>query len=62
MLITAILFATIDRITVDAYIVDVLMPDLVGHDQRSATFLVYPSCFGRQRRRDETPFRSACRP
>jgi hypothetical protein len=25
----------------DAYVVDVLMPDLVGHDRRPATFIVY---------------------
>jgi CRP-like cAMP-binding protein len=29
------------RFTMDAYVVDVLMPDLVGHDRRPATFLVY---------------------
>jgi hypothetical protein len=25
----------------DAYVIDVLMPDLVGHDRRPAAFLVY---------------------
>jgi hypothetical protein len=30
-----------ERITIDAYVVDVLMPDLVGHDRRPATFIVY---------------------
>jgi hypothetical protein len=30
-----------ERITFDAYVVDVLMPDLVGHDRRPATFIVY---------------------
>ena len=30
-----------ERIGLDAYIVDVLMPDLVGHDRRPATFIVY---------------------
>jgi Helix-turn-helix domain len=30
-----------ERFTVDAYVVDVLMPDLVGHDRRPATFVVY---------------------
>ena len=29
------------KITLDSYVVDVLMPDLVGHDKRSATFVVY---------------------
>jgi len=30
-----------ERISLDAYVVDVLMPDLVGHDRRPATFVVY---------------------
>jgi hypothetical protein len=30
-----------ERMIVDAYVVDVLMPDLVGHDRRPATFIVY---------------------
>lgn len=29
------------RYTVDAYVVDVLLPDLVGHDRKPAAFLVY---------------------
>jgi hypothetical protein len=29
------------RVTVDAYVTDVLMPDLVGHDRRPAAFIVY---------------------
>jgi DNA-binding transcriptional MocR family regulator len=29
------------RIELDAYVVDVLMPDLVGHDKRPAAFVVY---------------------
>jgi Helix-turn-helix domain len=29
------------RVTFDSYVVDVLMPDLVGHDRRPATFIVY---------------------
>ena len=29
------------RFTLDAYVIDVLMPDLVGHDHRPAAFLVY---------------------
>lgn len=29
------------RVTLDAYVIDVLMPDLVGHDRRPAAFLVY---------------------
>lgn len=30
-----------ERIGLDGYIVDVLMPDLVGHDRRPATFIVF---------------------
>jgi DNA-binding MarR family transcriptional regulator len=29
------------RFTLDAYVVDVLLPDLAGHDGRPAAFLVY---------------------
>ena len=31
------------RYTVDAYVVDALMRDLVGHDRRASAFLVYLS-------------------
>ncbi|HXC10193.1 MAG TPA: helix-turn-helix domain-containing protein [Steroidobacteraceae bacterium] len=30
-----------ERLSIDSYVVDVLMPDLVGHDRRPATFVVY---------------------
>jgi hypothetical protein len=30
-----------ERFAVDPYVVDVLMPDLVGHDHRPAAFIVY---------------------
>ena len=29
------------RVSFDAYLIDVLMPDLVGHDRRPAAFVVY---------------------
>jgi hypothetical protein len=29
------------RIAVDAYVIDALMPDLAGHDRRPSAFLVY---------------------
>ncbi len=29
------------RYAIDPYVVDVLMPDLVGHDRKPAAFLVY---------------------
>jgi hypothetical protein len=31
----------LNAIMLDPYVVDVLMPDLVGHDRRPAAFLVY---------------------
>lgn len=33
--------ASSDRIGVDTYVFDALMPDLVGHDRRPAALLVY---------------------
>jgi Helix-turn-helix domain len=30
-----------ERIGLDAYVIDALMPDLVGHDRRPAALLVY---------------------
>jgi hypothetical protein len=30
-----------ERIHLDSYVLDVLMPDLVGHDRRPAAFIVY---------------------
>ncbi len=30
-----------ERLFIDSYVIDVLMPDLVGHDRRPATFVVY---------------------
>jgi len=30
-----------ERLALDAYVLDVLMPDLVGHDRRPAAFIVY---------------------
>jgi hypothetical protein len=29
------------RVTLDPYVIDVLLPDLVGHDKRPAAFVVY---------------------
>ena len=33
--------ARASALALDAYVVDVLMPDLVGHDRRPSAFLVY---------------------
>jgi hypothetical protein len=29
------------HLSLDSYVIDILMPDLVGHDRRPATFIVY---------------------
>jgi hypothetical protein len=44
-----------ERLALDAYVLDVLMPDLVGHDRRPAAFLVYLFLLRRagRSRRDE---------
>jgi transcription initiation factor IIE alpha subunit len=34
-------------LTLDSYIVDTLLPDLVGHDRRPSAFLVYLALAGR---------------
>lgn len=39
------------RITLDAYVIDSLMPDLVGHDRRPSAFLVYLYLYRRTRAR-----------
>lgn len=33
--------SAIARLTIDPYVVETLMPDLVGHDRRPTAFLVY---------------------
>jgi len=30
-----------DRVALDAYVIDALMPDLVGHDRRASAFVLY---------------------
>jgi DNA-binding MarR family transcriptional regulator len=37
------------RISIDCYIVDALMPDLVGHDRQPSAFLVYLLLWSRSR-------------
>jgi len=34
------------RVPIDAYVLDVLMRDLIGHDQRPAAFIVYLYLYG----------------
>src|SRR5439155_24577652 len=47
----AILVAGIAVLNLDDYVVDVLMRDLVGHDRKPATFLVYVWLTAQQARR-----------
>ncbi|HEY7408354.1 MAG TPA: helix-turn-helix domain-containing protein [Gemmatimonadaceae bacterium] len=51
----------IARPTLDPYVVDTLMPDLVGHDRRPSAFLVYLYLWrqtnGGRSRSDEIPLR-----
>jgi hypothetical protein len=46
-----------NRLALDPYVVDVLLPDLVGHDRRPSAFLVYLHLFCASTRlhRDEVP-------
>lgn len=39
--VNGIVLKDMQRVTFDAYVTDVLMPDLVGHDRRPAAFVVY---------------------
>jgi hypothetical protein len=45
------------RVTLDSYVVDVLLPDLVGHDRRPSAYLVYLylHAAAARLRRDEVP-------
>jgi DNA-binding MarR family transcriptional regulator len=38
------------RVPIDDYVLDVLMRDLVGHDQKSAAFMVYLHLYGQAAR------------
>jgi CRP-like cAMP-binding protein len=41
VLLISIVFMTTRQCSIDAYVFEVLMPDLVGHDRRPAAFVVY---------------------
>lgn len=42
--------ASVATLTFDAYVVDILLPDLVGHDRKPSAFLVYLVLAGIARR------------
>ena len=48
-------------IPIDDYILDVLMRDLVGHDQQPAAFLVYLFLYGQAARQRWQPVRASLR-
>jgi hypothetical protein len=50
--ILSILLAGIAMVSLDNYVVDVLMRDLVGHDRRPASFLIYLWLAAEQARRE----------
>jgi hypothetical protein len=39
----------VERLAIDPYVIDALMPDLVGHDRRPSAFLVYLHLWRRTR-------------
>jgi DNA-binding MarR family transcriptional regulator len=43
------------RYSVDSYVIDVLLPDLVGHDRTMGAFVVYMYLFCRSERRRSAP-------
>ena len=48
-------------IPIDDYIIDVLMRDIVGHDQQPAAFLVYLYLYGQAARRKWKPMAGSLR-
>lgn len=48
-------------VPVDDYVLDVLMADLVGHDQQPAAYLVYLYLYGRAARNRWTPVSASLR-
>jgi DNA-binding MarR family transcriptional regulator len=50
MMTAAIAFVAMRRLSIDAYVLDTLLPDLVGHDRKPAAFLVYLYLLGASER------------
>jgi hypothetical protein len=48
-------------VPIDDYVLDVLMRDIVGHDQQPAAFLVYLYLFGRAARQRWRPVNASLR-
>jgi DNA-binding MarR family transcriptional regulator len=49
------------EIAVDDYVLDVLMRDLIGHDQRPAAYLVYLCLYGQAARKKWKPVAASLR-
>ena len=49
------------EIPIDDYVLDVLMRDLIGHDQRPAAYLVYLYLYGQAVRKKWKPFAASLR-
>ena len=50
-----------ETIPVDDYVLDVLMPDLIGHDQQPAGYLVYLCLYGQAVRKKWKPIVASVR-
>jgi hypothetical protein len=50
-----------ETVPIDDYVIDVLMRDLVGHDQQPAAFVVYLFLFGRAARERWRPVAASLR-
>jgi DNA-binding MarR family transcriptional regulator len=50
-----------ETISIDDYVLDVLMRDIVGHDQQPAAFLVYLFLYGRAARQRWQPVKASLR-
>jgi DNA-binding MarR family transcriptional regulator len=48
-------------VPVDDYVLDVLMPDLIGHDQQPAAYLVYLYLYGQAARKRWKPIAASLR-
>jgi hypothetical protein len=53
--------ASIKTVPIDDYVLDVLMRDIVGHDQQPAAFLVYLYLSGRAARQRWRPVNASLR-
>jgi hypothetical protein len=48
-------------VPIDDYVLDVLLPDLIGHDQKAAAYLVYLHLYGQSVRKGWRPISASLR-